>query len=98
MERKELTWESVKNSLKITKEEEVEIKLEEEIIKATIEARKNLKLSQRDLSIKTGIKQPAIARLEKKTCSPRVNTLIKILYSMGYTLKVVPLRKINKDK
>lgn len=98
MERKELTWESVKNNLKITKEEEAEIKLEEEIINATIEARKNLKLSQRDLSEKTGIKQPAIARLEKNVCSPKVNTLIKILYSMGYTIRVVPLKKINKDK
>lgn len=62
-------------------------------IKATIEARKKNNLSQRDLSKKTGIKQPAIARIESQNRSPKISTLLKILYPMGYTLKVVPLKK-----
>ena len=96
MDNKELTWENVRKDLNITPEEEEEIKLEQEIIKATIDARKKLKLSQRDLSQKTGIKQPAIARLEKNICSPKVSTLIRILHSMGYTIRVVPLKKTKK--
>lgn len=92
-----LTWDIVKSTFDLSEEEEEEIKLEEEIIKATIEARKKAKLSQRDLSSLTGLKQPAIARLEKRICSPRMNTLIKVLYSMGYTIKIVPLEK-NKNK
>lgn len=96
MNEKELTWENVKASMKFTPEEEEEIKLEEQIIDATIEARRKNSLSQRELSKKAGIKQPAIARIEKRSGSPRVATLIKLLYPMGYTLKVVPLTKKRK--
>lgn len=96
MSEKELTWEEVKKNLNITPEEEEEIKLEMEIMEATIEARKKAELSQRDLSKKTGIKQPAIARIEKGIGSPRVSTLIKLLYPIGYTLRVVPINKNKK--
>lgn len=95
MIEKELTWEEVRKSLNITPEEE-EIKLEMEIMEATIEARKKAQLSQRELSKKTGIKQPAIARIEKGIGSPRVSTLMKLLYPIGYTLRVVPLNKKKK--
>ena len=50
-------------------------------------------LTQQQLSDISGIKQPAIARIENGTNSPMVSTLMKMLYSMGYTLKVVPLEK-----
>ena len=80
------------------KEQEAEIQLEMDIIKATIEARKKSMLTQRELSAKSGIKQPIIARIEKNVNSPRVSTLMKLLYSMGYTLKVVPLKDSKKDK
>lgn len=96
MIEKELTWEEVRKSLNITPEEEEEIKLEMEIMEATIEARKKAQLSQRELSKKTGIKQPAIARIEKGIGSPRVSTLMKLLYPIGYTLRVVPLNKNKK--
>ncbi len=95
-------WEDFEKTLNITTEEEEEIQLEMNIIRATIEARKNAKLSQEELSKKTGIKQPSIARIEKGTHSPTANTLIKILYPMGYTIEVVPLKnkrhKLNQDK
>lgn len=96
MSEKELTWEEVKKKLNITPEQEEEIKLEMEIMEATIEARKKAELSQRELSKKTGIKQPAIARIEKGIGSPRVSTLMKLLYPIGYTLRVVPLNKNKK--
>lgn len=97
MENKELSWKNVREKFNITEEEEEEIKLEKDIIEATIEARKKSRLSQRELSNKTGIQQPAIARIEKNICSPKINTLIKILFPIGYTIKVVPLEK-NKKK
>ena len=77
-------------------EQEIEIQLEMDIIRATIDARKTKNLSQRELSKKTGIKQPAIARIESRARSPRVTTLLKLLYPMGYTLKVVPIKKEKK--
>ncbi len=96
MEKKELTWEVVKSNLNFTPEEKAEIQLEEDLIEATIEARKKSNLSQRELSRKTGIKQPAIARIESRSRSPQASTLIKLLYPMGYTLRVVPLSKKKK--
>ena len=96
MNNKEITWEKLRKSFNISSEEEEEIKLEMDIIEATIEARKKANLSQRDLSKLSGIKQPAIARIESKKRSPQASTLIKLLYPMGYTLRVVPLPKSRK--
>ena len=88
-----ISWKNVKKKLEISPEQAAEIKLEQEIIEATIEARKKCNLTQRELSKKSGIKQPVIARIEKYANSPQTNTLIKLLYPMGYTIKVVPLKK-----
>ena len=85
------SWENIRKNLEITVEQEAEIQLEKDIIEATIEARKKNKLTQRDLSKKTGVKQSAIARIERCVNSPQTSTLIKLLYPMGYTLRVVPL-------
>lgn len=71
MSKKELTWKDVRENLNITKEEEEEIRLEMDIIEATIEARKKNKLTQRELSKKSGVKQPVIARIEKGINTPR---------------------------
>lgn len=98
MSEKELTWKEVRASLKFTPEEEEEIKMEEEIIKATIEARKKNNLTQQQLSKLTGIKQPVIARIEKRTNSPRIDTLFKLLYPMGYTIRIVPLEQVRNKK
>ena len=93
MIKKDLTWKEVRENLKLTKEQEEEIRVKEEIIQAVIKARKEKNLTQQQLSDISGIKQPAIARIENGTNSPMVSTLMKMLYSMGYTLKVVPLEK-----
>lgn len=93
MNKKDFTWEKVRENLKLTKEQEEEIRVEEEIIEAVVRARKERNLTQQQLSDISGIKQPAIARIENGTNSPTVSTLMKMLYSMGYTLKVVPLEE-----
>ena len=98
MSEKFTKWEDFEKELDITPEQEEEIKLEMDIIKATIEARKSNKLTQRELSKKSGVKQPVIARIEKYVNSPQTSTLIKLLYPMGYTIKVVPLDETNKYK
>lgn len=97
MNKKFEKWEDFEKKLNITPEEEIEINLEMDIIKATIEARKKLNITQTELSKKTGIKQPAIARFENGTHSPTINTLIKLLVPMGYGIKVVNLKN-NKRK
>lgn len=87
------TWDELEEELNITPEQELEIQLEMDIIKATIEARKKSGLTQRELAKKANVKQPVIARLESRARSPRVSTLMKILYPMGYTLRVLPIEK-----
>ncbi len=93
MSEKFTKWEEFEKELNLTPEEEQQIRLEMDVIKATIEARKKNKLTQRELSKKSGVKQPVIARIEKCINSPQTNTLIKLLYPMGYTLRVVPLEE-----
>lgn len=88
-----ITWDELEKTLNITPEQELEIQLEMDIINATIDARKKNKLTQRELSKRSGVKQPVIARIEKCVNSPQTSTLIKLLYPMGYTIRVVPIDK-----
>lgn len=90
-------WKDVKKELDFTPEEIEEMELEKDVIKATIEARNKAKLTQQELSELTGIIQPSIAKIENFARVPQYTTLIKLLYPMGYTLKVVPLKKRKKD-
>ena len=56
-----------------------------------IEARERKGLSQRDLAELSGVKQPAIARLESMKSTPQIDTLLKILAPLGYTLSITPI-------
>ena len=91
-------WKKIKKELNFTPEEKEEMKLEMELIEATIEARKKANLTQRDLSEKSGIIQPSIAKIERMKHLPQTTTLLKLLRPLGYTLKVVPLEKNDKRK
>ena len=95
MKEKTIKWNEFEKELNITEEQEEEIRIEMEIIEASIKARESKKISQRELSKLSGIKQPAIARIERRVNSPSINTLIRLLYPMGYTLKVVSLKEKN---
>lgn len=92
------TWKEVKKDFNLTEEEKMEIDLEVQLIETAIEARKKAKLTQRDLSGMSGVKQPSIAKIESLTHSPQASTLIKLLYPMGYTLQIVPLKYSDKRK
>ena len=87
------TWEEVRKNLNITPEQEEEIRIESEIISATVEARKKQKITQAEISKKSGLTQSVVARVESGTHSPTMQTLIKYLHAIGYTLKVVPANK-----
>ena len=39
----------------------------------------------------SGVKQPVIARMEKGSTSPQIDTVLKVLAALGKTLAVVPL-------
>lgn len=88
-----VTWEELQKELNITPEDEAVIKAEEELIRAMVEAREKKGLTQSQLAERCRIKQPVVARMESGTHSPRVNSLLKILISLGYKLKIVPIEK-----
>ena len=54
-------------------------------------ARKKQGISQKKLEELSGVKQPVIARMEKGKTAPQLDTVLKILASLGKTLAVVPL-------
>ena len=68
------------------------INFEIDLIGKLIEAREQKGLSQRELAELSGVKQPAIARLESMKTTPQIDTLFKILNPLGYTLSIVPLK------
>jgi len=82
-------WKDFRKTLNLTTEEEDMIRLEKSLIKAVINAREQSGLTQTQLSELCGVKQPVIARLESAAHSPQVNSMIKILKPLGYTLAVV---------
>lgn len=77
----------------LTPEERAAIEFETDLICKIAEAREQKGLSQRELAELSGVKQPAIARIESMKSTPQVNTLLKILLPLGYTLSITPLKK-----
>jgi predicted transcriptional regulator len=61
---------------------------EREYIKAIIAARLELNLTQKDLALKTGIRQSNISRIENGNCSPTLATLQQIAHGVGKTLHI----------
>jgi len=83
------SWNDFRDTLKLSPEEEEMINLEKSLITAVVNAREESGLTQKQLSELCGVKQPVIARLESAAHSPQVNSIIKILKPLGYTLAVV---------
>ena len=70
--------------------ERAQIEFEVELIGKLIEAREAKGLTQAQLAEAAGIKQSAVARLEKMKATPQIDTLFKVLTPMGYKLTIVP--------
>lgn len=77
---------------KVTAAEKAQIEFEAALIGKLIEAREERGLSQRDLADLSGVKQPAIARMESMRSTPQIDTLFKVLQPLGYTLSIVPIK------
>ena len=88
------TWTEIRKTLGLTKEEELLIKMERDLIMAVSEIREEQGVTQSDLAELCNLKQSAVARLENMKHSPRVDSLIRILAPLGYTLKIVPISDV----
>jgi len=74
--------------------EDEELRRQHEVFKAEmafkqelINARKTESLTQKDISLKTGLSQQAVSRLEKGA-GGTIETIIRYLNSMGYSLSI----------
>lgn len=76
----------------LTPEEIAESDLRVALIGELIKARQEKGLSQKKLEELSGVKQPVIARMERGTTSPQLDTVLKLLAPLGKTLAVVPLQ------
>lgn len=86
------TWDEVRSEL-FSPEEIAESDLRVALMGELVKARKEQGISQRELEKISGVKQPVIARIEKGTSSPQLDTVIKLLAALGKTLAIVPLKQ-----
>lgn len=84
------SWEDVRKEL-FTPEEIAESDLRVSIIGEMVKARREKGISQKKLGELSGVKQPVIARMEKGSTSPQLDTILRVLAPLGKTLAVVPL-------
>lgn len=87
------TWKELKNNLVLSKEDINAIQLEKDLIRTMVHIREEKGLTQSQLAEMCHVKQPVIARMESSAHSPRIDTLLRILTPLGYTLQIVPLEK-----
>jgi len=75
---------SLLNNIEIDDEEYFKISnMVSDIIVKLISKRIELKMSQRQLAEKSGIKQPMIARIEKFESIPRLDTLVRLANALS---------------
>ena len=72
----------------LTKEERVEVAFEAQLMAELAKARKEKRLTQKELGELCGLPQSAIARIEKGENSPSIATVIKVLFALGKRLYI----------
>ena len=87
------TWKELKNSFSINQEDQNAIALEKDLIRTMVAIREEKGLTQAQLAEMCNVKQPVIARMESSVHSPQIDSLLKILTPLGYTLQIVPIGK-----
>ena len=66
------------------------------MIRTLVAIREENGITQSQLAELCGVKQPTIARLEKSLHSPQLDSILKVLVPLGYTLQIVPIKAIDK--
>ena len=84
------TWKRLRDELNLTEEDEKVIALEKKLIQTMVQIREEKGLTQAQLAKLCDVKQPLIARMESSSHSPLIDSLLRILVPLGYTLQIVP--------
>ena len=88
-------WDEEFDKEHFTPEEIAESNMRVALITELIKARQEQGISQRQLEALSGVKQPQIARMERGDANPQLDTILKVLASLGNTLAIVPLQPQN---
>ena len=73
----------------------MELSEKEQFIKSFVQLRKSRHITQPQLSAKSGVPQPVIARLEKGKTDPKLSTILKLLDSMEAKLTMKEDQKMD---
>mgnify|MGYP002761772253 FL=1 len=90
----EMLSEEMKND-EFRKEYEA-IRPELDVIRAMVDARNSVNMTQKELSERTGISQADISKIENGTRNPSLNLLKRLAEGMGMTLKIEFVPKYSK--
>ncbi len=90
----EMLSEEMKND-EFRKEYEA-IQPELDVIRAMVDARNSVNMTQKELSERTGISQANISKIENGTRNPSLNLLKRLAEGMGMTLKIEFVPKYSK--
>ncbi|MDE6030414.1 MAG: helix-turn-helix domain-containing protein [Oscillospiraceae bacterium] len=85
------SWEDVRKEL-FSPEEIAASDLRVALIGEILKARKEKRISQKELERLSGVRQPIIARMERGLTSPQLDTVLKVLAPLGKTLAIVPIK------
>ena len=86
------TWEEFRKEL-LTPEERAASDLRVAMMIELTNARKDHGISQRKLGELSGVRQPIIARMEKGSTSPQLDTVLKVLAPLGKTLYIGDIKQ-----
>ena len=75
-----------------SKREEKLEKLEKDFIESFVKLRKDHKLTQQQMADDGHVIRETIARIENSITSPQINTLLKIIEPLGYTIKLTKIK------
>ncbi len=84
------SWKDARKEI-YTQEEILESDMRVALISEMIKARNEKGISQKKLEELSGVSQPVIARIEKGTSVPNLNTLIRLLAPLGKTLNIADI-------
>ena len=83
-------WDFYNDDSNVSPVERAKIEFQVELIGRLVEARKAKGFTQQQLAEAAGLKQSAVARLERMKATPQIDTLVRLLIPLGYKLALVP--------
>lgn len=86
------------NEQELIAKEQLIAQLEDNLIEEFILLRKGQNITQKELAEQSRMIRATVNRVERCLTSPTIGTMLKLLEPLGYTLKIVPLKKEPNNK